>query len=425
MTEPMARDARSLDHEDPLAHLRERFAIPRSRTGEALIYLCSNSLGLMPRAAPEDVQQLLADWAQYGVLGHHTGPQPWLTYHRQFAEPLATLVGAHADEVVAMNTLTVNLHLMMTSFYRPVGERHKVLIEHGAFSSDRYAVASQIRGHGLNPDTSLIEIAPRPGEDTLRTDDVIAAIERHGATLALVLLPGVQYLTGQRLDIRELTRAGHRQGARVGWDLAHAVGNVPLSLHDDGPDFAVWCHYKYLCGGPGAVAGCFVHERHANDHALPRLAGWWGQQARSRFDMPPSFSPTAGADGWQLSNPPVLALAPLISALAAFRAAGMPALREKSLALTSFLRARLDSALGTRLEIVTPRNPAEHGCQLSLRLRTVAPGRRVQEALTAAGVIGDWREPDILRLAPAPLYNRFAEVEQAVAILERVVSTHG
>jgi kynureninase len=422
MSEIGFRDSHALDHEDPLAYLRERFEIPKMPDGQDTIYLCSNSLGLMPRAVVSDIQQVLADWAQRGVQGHHSGVQPWLPYHHQFASPLATLVGANASEVVVMNTLTVNLHLMMTSFYRPHDARKKILIERGAFSSDRYAVMSQIACHGLRPADVLIEVAPRPGEDTLRRDDVIDVIERQGSTLALILLPGVQYLTGQCLDIRELTRAGHRHGAKVGWDLAHAVGNVPLSLHDDGPDFAVWCHYKYLCAGPGAVAGCFVHERHAEDTRLPRLAGWWGQEERHRFEMLPSFQPTAGADGWQLSNPPILSLAPLIASLDAFGAAGMSALRRKSLALTGFLRARLETRLGDRIQIVTPSDSAEHGCQLSLRIRSTPAGRRVQEALGSAGVIGDWREPDILRLAPAPLYNRFADIDRAVTILEHVLT---
>ena len=416
MTESGVSDeARALDAADELASFRGRFLLPVGADGAPAIYLCGNSLGPLPLEASVRVEEVLAQWANLGVRGHHVGRAPWLDYHRQFAAPLARLVGANADEVVAMNTLTVNLHLLLVSFYRPSASRHRILIEQSAFPSDRYAVDSQLALHGRSARESLIEVGARSGEDLLRTEDIIAAIERAGDTLALVLLPGVQYLSGQRLDIEAITRTARRQGARVGWDLAHAVGNVPLALHDADVDFAVWCGYKYLCGGPGAIAGAFVHQRHAAE-ALPRLAGWWGHDAATRFSMGPDFVPMPGAEGWQLSNPPILALAPLIAALALFDAAGMARLRAKSLALTARARALIERHCAGRVTIVTPRAPEAHGAQLSLRL-SAGRGRDLFARLEAAGVIGDWREPDVIRLTPAPLYNTFAEVDRAVAEL--------
>ncbi len=410
--------AQALDREDSLAAFRERFRLPLAADGRPAVYLCGNSLGPMPVDAEARTLEVLREWATLAVRGHHSGARPWLHYAAQFSAPLARLVGALPGEVVAMNTLTVNLNLLLVSFYRPTRTRHRILIERPAFPSDRYAVVSQLRFRGYAPEEALVEVGPRPGEDLLRTEDLIAAIEREGAALALVLLPGVQYLTGQVLDVAAITRAAHRHGAVVGWDLAHAIGNVPVALHDAGADFAVWCHYKYLCGGPGAVGGAYVHERHGRDAALPRFAGWWGHDAATRFAMGPDFVPMGGAEGWQQSNPPVLGLAPLIAALAEFDAAGLPALRAKSLALTAFARRLIEDRLSGRVAIVTPAEDAGRGCQLSLRVAGGAePGRRAFEGLTAAGVIGDWREPDVIRLAPAPLYNRFAEVERAVAAL--------
>ncbi|HUO80146.1 MAG TPA: kynureninase [Steroidobacteraceae bacterium] len=419
MTEPPpSAAARAADGADALAAFRERFRLPLAPDGERAVYLCGNSLGPMPVAAAERVAEVLELWATLAVRGHHSGPAPWMHYHAQFAAPLARLVGAAPGEVVAMNTLTVNLNLLLVSFYRPTRARHRILIERPAFPSDRYAVVSQLRFHGYAPEEALLEVGARPGEELLRTEDIVAAIERAGATLALVLLPGVQYLTGQVLDVEAITRAARRQGALVGWDLAHAIGNVPVALHDAGADFAVWCHYKYLCGGPGAAAGAFVHERHGRDAGLPRFAGWWGHDAATRFAMGPDFVPMAGAEGWQQSNPPVLALAPLAAALAEFDAAGLGRLRAKSLALTAFARQLIAARLAGRIAIITPAADAERGCQLSLRVAGgPEPGRRAFAALTAHGVIGDWREPDVIRLAPAPLYNTFAEVERAVALL--------
>ncbi len=383
-----------------------------------MLYLSGHSLGLQAKSAADYVEQELADWRRLGVRGHHAATRPWIGYHEALAAPLAELVGAAPGEVVAMNSLTVNLHLMMVTFFRPGGSRNRVLMEKSAFPSDRYAVVSQLGFHGLNAAEHLIEAEPRPGERNLRTEDLMSIIEHEGARLALVLLPGVQYLTGQYLDLAPLISATRRAGAAVGLDLAHAVGNTLLHLHDWNADFAVWCSYKYLNGGPGAVGGCFVHERHAHSLDLPRFAGWWGQAKATRFDMGPQFTPIAGAEGWQISNPPILSTAPLLASLEIFKRAGLRSLREKSLALTGFLERLVEGLLPGLVEIVTPSAADARGCQLSLRIARPAPeAKRCHERLTAAGVIGDWREPDILRLAPTPLYNSYSDVFNAVDAL--------
>jgi kynureninase len=412
-----APEAARMDARDPLREFRARFHIP-SHGGEDCVYLCGNSLGLQPKNAAQYLEQELEAWRRFGVEGHFRGERPWKDYHEHFAAPLASLAGAHPHEVVCMNGLTVNLHLLMVSFFRPTRERFKLLIERSAFPSDRYAAVSQLRFHGLDPARALIEVAPRPGEFHLRDEDIAAAIRAAGDELALVLLPGVQYLSGELLDIPGLTAAARAVGALAGWDLAHAIGNVPLALHDSNVDFAAWCSYKYLNGGPGAVAGAFVHERHGIEPALPRFAGWWGHDKDTRFRMGPDFSPIPGAEGWQLSNPPVLGMAALLASLEVFSAAGMQRLREKSLALTALLERRIDEALGGRVEILTPRLPARRGCQLSLRLQDgAAAGRAVHARLGDRGIICDWREPDVLRVAPVPLYNSFADIERFVAAL--------
>jgi kynureninase len=386
------------------------------------VYLCGHSLGLQPKSAAHYVEQEMQDWRRLGVLGHHAARRPWIHYHAEAAAPLAALVGAEESEVVAMNSLTVNLHLMMVSFFRPVAPRNRVLIEKSAFPSDRYAVASQLQFHGLNLHQHLIEVEPRSGERHLRTEDVIRRIEQEGASLALVLLPSVQYLTGQSLDLGPLVAAARKAGAAIGLDLAHGIGNTELNLHEWGVDFAVWCSYKYLNAGPGAIGGCFVHERHARSIGLPRFAGWWGNDPALRFQMGPDFEPMAGAQGWQISNPPVLSAAPLLASLDIFRHAGMRQLRKKSIALTGFLQRLIQERLSGAVDIVTPTAAAERGCQLSLRLaRTPADAKRCHELLTAAGVIADWREPDVLRLAPAPLYNSYADVLAAVDALSKVL----
>jgi len=414
--------AEQQDRADGLAKLRDAFRIPTRADGTEQVYLCGHSLGLQPKAVASIVQEELESWARRAVDGHFEAARPWLNYHERFAPSLARLVGAQPLEVVAMNTLTVNLHLMLATFYRPTRERSKILIEKHAFSSDLYAVASQVRLHGFDPATAVLEIAPRAGEEAVRTEDVLALIEREGAQIATVMLPGVQYLNGQRFDLQAIAQQARRAGCRVGFDLAHAIGNVPLELHDSGADFAVWCHYKYLNAGPGAIAGCFVHERHARDSDLVRLAGWWGHDKSSRFQMPHDFRPLPGAEGWQISNLPILAAAPLLASLPLFDAAGLPALRAKSLRLTGYLESLLRAQVADAVTILTPSDPEARGCQLSLRLRrSPAEAHKVFDALAAAGFTGDWREPDVIRVAPVPLYNTFVEVWEFAATLGRLL----
>jgi len=415
-------DAAHEDAHDPLARYADEFHHPCDASGRRLLYLCGHSLGLQPKRAAQYVEQEMADWRRLGVQGHHDASRPWIGYHEHLAAPLAQLTGAADSEVVAMNSLTVNLHLMMVSFFKPDGVRKRIMIEASAFPSDRYAVVSQLEFHGLSAREHLIEIAPRAGERTLRTEDMLASIEQHGAQLALVLLPGVQYLTGQCLELPPLIAAARRVGACVGLDLAHAVGNTPLRLHDWGADFAVWCSYKYLNAGPGAVGGCFVHERHATETALPRFAGWWGHDKAARFLFEPDFRAIAGAQGWQVSNPPILSTAPLLASLEIFASAGMQALHIKSLALTGLLRSLIEERLAGLVQIITPASPAQHGCQLSLRiLRDSGEAKRCQQRVTDSGLIADWREPDIMRVAPTPLYNSYGEVGAAVDLLAQAL----
>ena len=400
--------ALAADAADPLAGLRAEFLIPPHGDAEQ-VYLCGNSLGLQPRATRQALIDELDDWGNLAVEAHFRGRHPWMLYHGFVRDDLAGLVGALPSEVVAMNSLSANLHLMMVSFYRPTRERHAILIERRAFPSDHYAVESQIRFHGYDPATSLIALDPDEPNGTISDAAIERALAEHGDRIALVLLPGVQYLTGQVLDLKSITRAAHARGCVVGFDLAHAVGNVPVDLHDTGCDFAVWCHYKYGNSGPGAVAGCFVHERHARSDR-PRFAGWWGHDQSTRFQMGSQFVPTPGADGWQLSNPPILALAPLRVSLEIFRRAGIDRLREKSLALTAYLAWLIETQTGGALSIATPKEPARRGCQLSLRVNGPRDaGRSLFEHLNARGIVGDWREPDTIRVAPTPLYNRFTD----------------
>jgi kynureninase len=418
---PTAEFAAAADRADPLAALRGEFHLPVDDAGQPLVYLCGNSLGLQPKRAARLVMEELEDWARLAVSGHQHARRPWVPYHEQLAEHAAGLVGAEPLEIVHMNTLTVNLHLMMVSFYRPEPGRQRILIEKPAFPSDRYAAESQVRFHGFDPADALIEIGPRDGEHYIRDDDIIELIKREGRSIALVLLPGVQYYSGQLFDLPAIARTARAQGCVVGLDLAHAAGNVPLRLHDWDVDFAAWCSYKYLNAGPGAVAACFVHARHARRFDLPRFAGWWGHDKATRFRMGPQFSPMPGAEGWQLSNPPILSLAPLIASLEIFARAGLSALREKSLALTGFLDCLLRERLADRVEILTPRDPASHGCQLSLKC---SGGRSLHGALERHGIVGDWREPDVIRVAPVPSYNTFGEVFRFAETLGRLVAQH-
>ena len=410
--------ARSQDATDPLRAFRDEFLVPR-HDGIDQAYFCGNSLGLQPKGARAYVEEVLDKWAMEAVEAHFTEPAAWMPYHELVRDQLATVVGARPSEVVAMNSLTANLHLMMVSFYQPTIERTAILVEAGSFPSDRYAVESQLKYRGLPPEQTLIEVEPDRHDGTFSMEAIERAIRENGKRLALVLWPGVQYRTGQAFDLREIARIAHEAGAIAGFDLAHAVGNLPLQLHDSGADFAVWCHYKYMNSGPGAVAGCFVHERHAHTRR-PRFAGWWGHEQSSRFRMGPDFVPTPGADGWQLSNPPILGLAPLRASLDVFSRAGMDALRAKSERLTGYLEALIDARLRDVLQVVTPRDPRQRGCQLSLRVAGGrARGRALFEHLGAQGIIGDWREPDVIRISPAPLYNTHADVLRFARAVER------
>jgi kynureninase len=407
--------AAELDAADPLASLREEFEIPDG------IYLVGNSLGALPKAAREYVNTELDRWSTLGVEGHFTGHLAWKDYHELVTDQLAAVVGAQPAEVVAMNGLTVNLHLLMVSFYQPTSTRHKILLESHAFPSDHFAVESQIRQRGFDPADSMVIIEPRQGEETLHPDDILAAIAEHGNELALVMLPGVQYYTGQALPMAAIVEAGHAVGARVGLDLAHAAGNLELSLHDWNVDFAAWCTYKYLNSGPGGVAGAFVHERHVTDQTLPKLLGWWGTQPSSRFEMATTFDPIPTAESWQLSNAPILSIATLRASLDIIdRAGGMRALRQKTERQIEFFDRRLAESLGDRINCITPQPLHERGCQYALRV-TNGDGKRVYEELEKARVLCDWREPDVIRVAPVPLYNSFDDIDRFVNILDGIV----
>ena len=407
--EPSFDFAQKLDQEDPLRSFREKFVFPQHH-GEPVLYFCGNSLGLQPIAVRDAVNAELDHWGEHAVEGHFRGEKPWMYYHKFLTEATARLVGALPHEVVVMNTLSVNLHLMMVSFYRPSGKRYKIIMEAGAFPSDQYAVESQVRFHGFEPADAIVEVAPREGEETLRTADILETISRHGNETALVLFSGVQYYTGQFFDLKAITEAAHRAGAHAGFDLAHTAGNLPLELHEWGPDFAVWCSYKYLNSGPGGPSGVFVHERHANSPELPRFAGWWGHDEDSRFRMEKGFRPMHGAAGWQLSNAQILSFAAHLASLNLFDEAGMNRLRVKSLLLTAYLEYTLTSARdrGLDFRIITPNESNSRGCQLSLL--TGPEGRALFDRLTGQGVVTDWREPNVIRFAPVPFYNSYTDI---------------
>jgi kynureninase len=408
-----------MDREDSLASFRSEFNFPLDKDGRAPIYLCGNSLGLQPRGAVELVEQELAKWRDYAVDGHFHADRPWLSYHGLATAGFAELTGSLKHEVVAMNTLTVNLHVLMASFYRPTPERFKIIIEKGAFPSDNYAAASQLRVHGFDPATGLLEWAPRDSEALLRTEDLAALLDSEGDTVALLLLPGIQYFTGQVLDMQAICELGRRHGCRVGLDLAHAVGNVPLALHDWAPDFASWCTYKYLNSGPGAIAGAFIPERHTSPETF--LHGWWGNEEETRFLMEAPFRPARGAEAWQMSNPPILSLAPVVASLQLFQQAGIERLREKSKRLTGYLRWLIERRFAASIGILTP--PDAQGCQLSLVVRDDAiDARALFDRLCALNVTGDWRHPNVIRVAPAPLYNSFADVFEFADRLEQALA---
>lgn len=412
--------AKKMDRIDPLRTNRSQFLIPKVN-GKTSIYFTGNSLGLQPVSAKQFVNDELNDWAKWGVEGHFHSKRPWLHYHKFSKKALAKITGAKPSEVVAMNQLTVNLHLMMVSFYRPTSVRFKILIEAGAFGSDQYAFESQVKFHGLNPADTIIELSPRAGEHTLRTEDIVKAIEDNKDEIALVIFGAVQYYSGQFFDIAKITEAAHEAGAIVGFDLAHAIGNVPLQLHKHHVDFAVWCGYKYLNSGPGGMSGVFVHEKHAQRFDLPRFAGWWGHQEKERFQMKKGFKPMAGADGWQLSNFPILTGAAQLASLEIFDAIGMTALRKKSVLLTDYLEFLLKEIpdFENRFLIITPSNSQERGCQLSLLMKK--SGKKVFDRVTKEGVIADWREPDVIRVAPVPLYNSFEDVFRFVEIFKNAL----
>lgn len=418
-TESFAREA---DENDPLHHFRNQFFIPEHK-GEETVYFTGNSLGLQPKAAKSALEQELNDWAKYGVEGHFDAKNPWFSYHEMFAAPLAKLVGAKPTEVVAMNGLTTNLHLLMVSFYRPTEKRFKIICEGKAFPSDQYALESQVRFHGFQPDKAIVEVFPREGEHTIRKEDFIKAIEETGDELALVMIGGVNYYTGQLHNIKEITAAGHAVGAMVGWDLAHAAGNVELHLHDDNVDFAAWCSYKYLNSGPGSISGVFIHEKHCQNTDLIRFAGWWGHDKETRFLMEKGFQPMKTAEAWQLSNAPVLAMAVHKASLDLFEEAGLSNLRAKAEKLTGFLEFVIHEISASKenvnFEIITPRNPEERGCQLSILAH--GQGKSLFNKLTEAGVIADWREPNVIRIAPVPLYNSFMDVYRFGKILEQAL----
>ena len=407
--------ALSLDRDDGLSKYRNQFHIPLQDNGEEYIYFCGNSLGLQPKKTKQFIDQEINDWANLGVEGHLNAKNPWLSYHEFLSKSYANLVGSKKSEVVAMNTLTVNLHLMMVSFYRPTSKRYKIVIEQDAFPSDIYAVESQIEFHGFNVKNSLIKIKPRMSESALRTEDIIDLINKEGDELALIMLGGVNYYTGQVFDFEKITKSAHDKSVLVGFDLAHAVGNIKLELHNWNVDFAVWCSYKYLNSGPGSVGGVFIHEKHHKSD-LPRFSGWWGHNKENRFDMPDTFDPITTVEGWQLSNPPIISLAAIRASLSIFDEVGMQNLVAKSKKLNKYLLYLLSTIETDRIEIITPKNS---GCQISIRV--VNGNKNLFKSISNAGVIADWREPDVIRIAPVPLYNSFTDIFNFYQILKSLL----
>ena len=408
--------AKEMDANDPLKKYRDQFYLPMQKNGEPSIYLCGNSLGLQPKITESYILQELNDWKNLGVEGHFHAKNPWMPYHEFLTEKMARVVGAKPIEVVVMNTLSVNLHLMMVSFYRPEKNRFKLVMESDAFPSDRYAIESQIKFHGYKAEDALLELKPRAGEELIRMEDIEKTIAEEGENIALILLGGVNYYTGQVFDMKRIAELGHQKGIVVGFDLAHGAGNLQLNLHDDQVDFATWCTYKYLNSGPGSCGGCFIHERHAHNFDLPRFAGWWGHNKETRFGMRDDFDAIPGAEGWQLSNPPILSLAAIMASLDLFDGVGMDALNEKTILLTGYLEYLLENIDTDRIRIITPKNKKERGCQLSIQVKNA--DKNLFEKITEAGVIADWREPDVIRVAPVPFYNSFLDVYKFVEILK-------
>jgi kynureninase len=413
-----------LDRKDPLKEFRERFYIPQ-HDGKACVYFTGNSLGLQPKSTKEYINRELEDWAKFGVEGHFQARNPWFSYHEIFPEQLSKIVGALPEELVVMNQLTVNLHLLLTSFYRPTKERYKIICEAKAFPSDQYALQSQVELNGLDPEDVIIEISPRKGENHIRTEDIVSVINDNGQSTAMVIFGGVNYYNGQVFDMKTITHAAHNAGAYAGFDLAHAAGNIELDLHNWNVDFACWCSYKYLNSGPGGVAGVFIHKKHVTNKKLPRLAGWWGHEKESRFQMQPGFQPMPTAEGWQISNAPVLSMAAHKASIDIFDEAGMPELIKKSKQLTSYLFYILneinDQHSTKMIDIITPENESEHGCQVSILM--LERGREIFAELTSSGVIADWREPNVIRIAPVPLYNKFEDVWQFGNIIKKILDS--
>lgn len=412
--------AHQMDSTDPLRSFRDQFYFPKHTNGEQAIYLCGNSLGLQPKSAKRHIEAVLDDWRYLGVKGHFEGEHPFTTYHELLGEQMARIVGGRKDEVVAMNSLTVNLHLMMVSFYRPEQGRYKILIEKNAFPSDQYAVKSQLEFHGYDPKDGLLELEPRAGEDILRTEDILDLIKNKGNEIALIMIGGLNYYTGQAYDMQKITEIGHEMGCMVGFDLAHGAGNLSLSLHDWDVDFAVWCTYKYMNSGPGGIAGCFVHQRHLKRKDLMRFAGWWGHDKATRFLMDDTFVPIQGAEGWQMSNETVLSMAALKASLEIFEEVGMKAIVKKSRLLTRYLEFLIEELKSDRIQIITPKQTDARGAQLSIRV--INSDKSLFKAISEKGVIADWREPDVIRIAPAPLYNSFMDVFNFVQILRTELS---
>ena len=409
--------AKKMDAADPLKEFRDKFHLPLQKNGEPYVYLCGNSLGLQPKTTEANLIQELVDWKNLGVEGHFHAKNPWMPYHEFLTNAMAKVVGAKPIEVVVMNTLTVNLHLMMVSFYQPKGKRNKILIEADAFPSDKYAAQSQIKFHGLDPKECLIELKAREGEVCLREEDIQKVIQEQGEEIALILLGNTNYYTGQYFDMKTISKWGHEQGCMVGFDCAHGAGNLPLNLHDSGCDFAVWCNYKYINSGPGSLGGAFVHERHANNPNLPRFEGWWGHNKDTRFKMRDDFEPIPGVEAWQLSNPPILSMVAVWSSLKLFEAAGMNRLRQKAISLTGYLEYLVKSLGEDIINIVTPSDPEQRGSQLSIQVKNA--DKKLYDKIIEEGVIADWREPDVIRVAPVPMYNSYEDVYRFYDILKK------
>lgn len=414
--------AQQLDKEDPLNNYKKLFHIPKNKKGEPLIYMTGNSLGLQPKATNSYVNQELQDWAQLGVEGHFEAKNPWLSYHELLTDNMAHVVGAKPSEVIVMNTLTTNLHLMMVSFYKPTPKRYKILIESDAFPSDKYAVESQLRHHGYNDKEGLVLWKPRPNENLLRHEDLEIILKEQGEEIALIMVGGVNYYTGQFLNLKHITALGHAHGCTVGFDCAHGAGNVPLNLHESGADFAVWCTYKYLNAGPGSLGGCFVHERHGNNKALNRFTGWWSHNKKTRFNMRGEYDQLPGAEGWQLSNPPILSMAAIKASLDIFNQVGIDQLVIKSRKLTLYFEFLLEQFTNDTIQIITPKTPEERGCQLSIQVNDA--NKSLHKKLTQNGIITDWREPNVIRCAPVPLYNTYLDIFNMVEILKKILSSN-